>query len=265
MQKIFSPENLSRVSARWPKWTLLLWGIAFIGAIALVVFQFSAVTTTEFKFLNEPDSERANALLTERLQGLTDFNEVVIVKSPTLTVDMPQFQDYVDGLQAEILGLGGSVIAGTSNFYDTGNETLVSDDRHTILMPIAMAGEFKDAEANAPRVRDILDSSPGGADFEVYLTGEATFSRDYTEFTQKDLLKGEALAIPIAMVILVIVFGALAAALLPMIIAIASIVISLGIVMIVGQGFEFHVFVQNMITMIDLFVKTPRQPGARWG
>ena len=203
MQKIFSPENLSRVSARWPKWTLLLWGIAFIGAIALVVFQFSAVTTTEFKFLNEPDSERANALLTERLQGLTDFNEVVIVKSPTLTVDMPQFQDYVDGLQAEILGLGGSVIAGTSNFYDTGNETLVSDDRHTILMPIAMAGEFKDAEANAPRVRDILDSSPGGADFEVYLTGEATFSRDYTEFTQKDLLKGEALAIPIAMVILV--------------------------------------------------------------
>ena len=56
------------------------------------------------------------------------------------------------------------------------------------------------------------------------------------------------------MIILAVVFGALAAAALPMILGIASIAIALGLAALIGQSFELHVFVQNMITMIGLAV-----------
>lgn len=122
------------------------------------MFQFGALTTTGFKFLNTSDSKRAVALLAERLDRPADFNEVVIVRSSTLTVHMPRYRRHVEGLQAKILELGRSVVSGTSTFHGTGNHTLVSDDRHTTLIPIATAGKFNDAKANVPKVRDILDA-----------------------------------------------------------------------------------------------------------
>lgn len=75
------------------------------------------------------------------------------------------------------------------------------------------------------------------------MTGTASFARDYTEFTQKDLMKGEAIAMPFAMLILAVVFGTLAAAVLPMVLAVGAIVIAVGMVALVGQVFEMNVFV----------------------
>ena len=56
------------------------------------------------------------------------------------------------------------------------------------------------------------------------------------------------------MIILAVVFGSLAAAVLPMILAIAAIAIALGSAALVGQVYELNVFVQNIITMVGLAV-----------
>ena len=157
-------------------------------------------------------------------------------------------------LHEAVMGLGSDVVAGGINYYQTGDETLVSNQRNSTLIALVMAGEFKQAEANTSKVRRALEgvTAPEGA--EVFMTGTASFSRDYTEFTQKDLMKGEAVAMPFAMLILAVVFGTLAAAVLPMILAVGAIVIAVGLVALIGQTFEMHVFVQNMITMIGLAV-----------
>ena len=59
---------------------------------------------------------------------------------------------------------------------------------------------------------------------------------------------------PIALVILAVVFGALAAAVLPMVLAMIAIVVSLAIATLVGQVYDLHVFTQNVATMIGLAV-----------
>ncbi|HEX9343958.1 MAG TPA: MMPL family transporter, partial [Actinomycetota bacterium] len=70
----------------------------------------------------------------------------------------------------------------------------------------------------------------------------------------QDLKKGETIGIVAAAVILVLVFGALAAAVLPIVLAVMSIVVALGIVSLLGMAFHFSFFVTNMITMMGLAV-----------
>ena len=56
------------------------------------------------------------------------------------------------------------------------------------------------------------------------------------------------------MVILAVVFGAIAAAMLPIVLALASIIIAFGVILLIGQVIQLQVFVQNIVTMIGLAV-----------
>ena len=136
----------------------------------------------------------------------------------------------------------------------TGDKSLVSDDRRSTILPIVLTSPLTNAEANVEVIHEILDHASAPSDVEVFITGEATLSRDFTKGNQDDAKKGEAIAMPIALIILAVVFGALAAALLPLVLAVCSIVIAVGLAALIGQGFALHVFVQNMITMIGLAV-----------
>ena len=78
---------------------------------------------------------------------------------------------------------------------------------------------------------------------------------DNRELSQEDLEKGEAMAVPIAfIIILIVVLGAIAAALVPLVIAIVSIIVAIGISDLVGTFFELSLFVTNIITIIGLAV-----------
>ncbi|MFP6595791.1 MAG: MMPL family transporter [Dehalococcoidia bacterium] len=93
--------------------------------------------------------------------------------------------------------------------YD-GNESQVSPDRRTTIIPVQMADGFKAAGDNIGDVHDVLEESPLPAGFEVFIFGEATFSADFLEGNQADLERGESYAIPLALIILAIVLGTLA-------------------------------------------------------
>jgi RND superfamily putative drug exporter len=71
---------------------------------------------------------------------------------------------------------------------------------------------------------------------------------------EEDLVRGETFGITAALVILVIVFGALVAAGVPILLALVSITISFGITAVVGRIWELSFFITNMITMIGLAV-----------
>jgi RND superfamily putative drug exporter len=71
---------------------------------------------------------------------------------------------------------------------------------------------------------------------------------------EEDLARGEMLGIGVALVVLVAVFAAVVAALVPIVLALFAIVVALGLVALIGQLFDFNLFVQNMVTMIGLAV-----------
>ena len=247
-------EALARRSARRP-WTIIgIWALVFAAGIALVFTLLDDGLTTEFVFTNTPESQRGVDLLEDRLRGPTSTNEVVVVQSDTLTVDDPAFEQFVLGLFGKIEALGPEVIRGNTldNYYKSRGEFLVSRDRRTTIIPFVMAGDFDDASDNIETVVDVVDAAQNQHEFTVLITGQATIGLDFREISDKDLQAGEALGVPIALIILILVFGALVAALVPVILAAISIVVALGAAALVGQAFALSFFVTNIILMIGL-------------
>lgn len=230
--------------------------VTLVVAVALVATMLESSLTTAFEFTNTPESVRGVELIEELRGEELSTNEVVIVRSTSLTVDDVAYRDFTNNLYAEIAALGSDVIReGTfANYYITGAETFVSEDRRTTIMPLVMAGSFDDATANQPDILEIVESANSGSDFEVLLTGQATVGNDFETIGQEDLAKGESFGIPIALIILIVVFGTLVAAFVPIIVALISILITIGISALIGQVFPLSFFVTNIIFMIGLAV-----------
>src|SRR5262249_21040680 len=98
-----------------------------------------------------------------------------------------------------------------------------------------------------------VKAADGANGFGVTMTGKWTLSRDLSELSQSDLKSGELrVGLPAALIVLVLVFGALVAAGLPLLLAIVSIIVALGLTGLVAQGFTLSVFVVNMLTGMGL-------------
>ena len=132
---------------------------------------------------------------------------------------------------------------------------LISPDKTSALLLITMAGDEADAAANIEVLHEFVDEKDAESDeFQLLITGSATVNQDFNEAADRDLITGETIGIPTAMVILIIVFGTLAAAVLPLALAITAIVAAIGATALVGQIFQLSFFVINMITMMGLAV-----------
>ena len=221
-------------------------------AVALVSLFLGDALTDEIEFTGNPESRQAETLLEERLRGPHKANEIVIVRSDSLTVDDPAFQEFVEDLYSSIVALGSDVIEGGMHYYHFGYEPLVSADRRTTILPFIMAGTLDDASDNIGEVREVIGETDDEGEFKVLITGEASIGKDFREAAQKDLQTAELFGIPIALIIIVLVFGAIAAAIIPLVLAVVSIAVALGATALIGQAFELSFFVTNMITAMGL-------------
>ena len=237
--------------------------VLWIATLALAIFLgqtlLESALTTEFVFTNTPESQRGVDLIEELRGEAISTNEVVIVRSDTFTVDDAEFQAEVEALYGDIAALGSDVIRPGSftNFYRTDipdTSFLVSADRRTTIMPFVTAGEFVDATDNVPLVLEIVESRNTASSFTILLTGQATIGNAFEDVGREDFLRGESIGVPVALIILLIVFGTVVAAFVPIVVAIISIIIAMGIAALVGQVFALSFFVQNVIFMVGLAV-----------
>ena len=170
------------------------------------------------------------------------------MRSERLTVDQPAFRADVRRLAAIARSTGD--VAGAAIYYQRRDPSLVSADRHALLIPIQLRDE---SEGGVEDLADAVEAADGRDGFSVSMTGKWTLSRDLSELSQSDLESGELrIGLPAALIILVLVFGALVAAGLPLLLAIVSIIVALGLTGLVAQGFTLSVFVINMLTAMGL-------------
>ena len=98
-----------------------------------------------------------------------------------------------------------------------------------------------------------VTAADAAAAFTVDITGVNTLDQDFTTLSESDLANGELkFGLPAAMVVLVLVFGALVAATIPMSIAIVSIIVTVAISSVLGQVTSLSFFIVNMITAMGL-------------
>jgi putative drug exporter of the RND superfamily len=246
--RLLSTRGLTAASARHPWRTIAAWLIALVLAFGAIVTLLEF--TSEAEITANPESEQAYDLLAERVPPgppEEEVSEVIVVRSSSgLTVDDPRFRRKVTELAAELERPDRVV---TQNFYETQDRMLVSPDRRAALITV---GLLRDAEND---VRGVIEEvkRANEDDFEASITGQWTYDNDLVELSQHDLEKGELqFGLPAALLILLIVFGAVVAGFVPMLLALISIVIALGLVAIVSQFFDLSIFTLNMLSGMGL-------------
>ena len=241
-----STGSLAAASARHPGRVLGMWLVVCVLAVVAIVTLLSGLTT-EGEPTNNPESERADdaRLAAFPPDPSTTTTDIVVIRSATLTVDSPQFQAYVREFVGddEITALGGA-----TTYLDDDSGSLVSEDRHATIVPI---GLFDDNETEA--LVEKVEAREEGSAFEVSVTGDETLDYDFNLLSQEDLENGELkFGLPAALIILLLVFGAVVAGLIPLLMSIVSIVVALGLTALVHQQFELSIFVVNMLTGMGL-------------
>ena len=229
-------------------WFAVVISLVIIGAL------LDSATTTDFRLADRYESQRAAALLEDRLRGPKPVTELVIVQSPTLNVDDPEFQEMVESLHDEIMALGPDTVELGVHYYLTNDPISVSPDRKTTILAFVLAGNTQEATGNVEDVIHIVQGADEAADFRVLIRGDASVAFENNEMSAADLEKGERFGIPIALIILLMLFGTIVAIFLPLGIAIVAIMLALAAVGVIGQFFQLIFFVTMMITMIGLAV-----------
>jgi len=247
-------ERLARTSALHPWRTIGIWAVLIVLAVLAVGSLLGSGLTSDIKFrAGKPDSLVGQELLEQRLTGPRQITDFVIVRSATATVDDPAFKAYVDDLARRINGLGPSVVKGVSTYYQTGDPTVVSRDEHATLIPVVMAGTIDDAVKNAGKLHALVAAAQGRG-FTVAQTGDASIMEMFMTLAEKDLARGEILGVPAALIVLLIVFGAVLAACMPLLMSIISIVLALALTALIGQVYPMTAFALNILTMMGLAV-----------
>lgn len=241
--------RMAAMSARRPWITVASW-LLIIAAAAAVVALYPADLTTDFSISNDPESLRGEQLLTERMeQGEPQPDEYVVVSSDEYTVDDEEFQTFVGELQGRLMAEDDYVeMAGS--YYDLQDDLLVSDDRQATILTVFL----HNPEGEIHGYLDTIESIDGEQGFDVVTGGFATINETFVVTAERDLITGESIGVSMALIVLVVVFGTLMAAGIPLVMALFAITISIGITMIIGQFFELSLFVVNMMVMIGLAV-----------
>ena len=250
MKLNLSTEGLARASGRRPWTTIGVWVVVLVAAMVLTGTLLGDALTLEDTLTNNPESVRADNLLHERLgESNNTIGEMVIVRSTTLTVDDPAYRSYVEELYGDLTDLGDEVVAGGTHYYFTGDESWVSADRRTTIMPLVIPEGAKE-EIN--QVHQVVDKATENGSFQVLITGEATLDAEVIEMAEKDLAIGEGIGISVALVVLALVFGAVVAAVLSIVLAVVAIIVALGATAVVGQAFDLSFIVTQMVSMTQI-------------
>jgi putative drug exporter of the RND superfamily len=249
MRRRLSTGALAQRSARHPWLTIGAWGAALVAAVFLIGTFLGDALTTEADVTSKPESRAAELLVEERMPSAADEpDEVLVVRSAEHSVDDPAFRARIETLLAEAAQYGARP---TASYYADGDESLVSADRDTMAVPLAFSD---DSDENVEGVVDLVSGARGEGGFETAMTGSLTADLDFNTAAEEDLQRGEMFGIGIALIVLLLVFGAVVASLLPILLALVSIVVALGVTALIGAGFELSFFVVNMLVMMGLAV-----------
>jgi len=222
-------------------------------SVVLVLLVLPRSLSPVVRFLAPVESERADDTL-EEVRGPLKAQEAVVVSSPIYSVDEEAFREQVGALQRAALSLGPQVVESVFTYYDTGLEALRSADGRATVMVVVLAHRPEEAARSSIGVlrRALAEASKEG--FQVLMAGEASLVHDLESLAQRDLRRAELVGVPMATAVLLLVFGSLAAAALPLAMAGVAIVMALGIVAVVGRAVDAPVFTINMVVTMGLAV-----------
>ncbi|ADB34892.1 MMPL domain protein [Kribbella flavida DSM 17836] len=239
-------ETLGRFSYRRRRLVLALTGVFVLAAVVWGTGVFGSLSNGGFE---APDTEAARAVRTvEQTVGRTGTDVIVLYRSDTRTVADPAFRHSVEN---HLAGLPREQVVGVATYWTTRSPAFVAKDRHATYAVLTLAGADPEQRLSAyHRIADQVRQSPPGLDVRV--GGEIAVFDEVNTQTEHDIVQAETISLPIVLVLLVVVFGGLVAAGLPLFVGGLAILGAFVVLRGLSLVTDVSIFSVNIVTMIGL-------------
>ncbi|WP_245572554.1 MMPL family transporter [Actinokineospora enzanensis] len=212
-----------------------LWGLGVFGKLTQGGYEDPA-----------SESSRVNKIVEEQL-GQKPADIVLLYTAPAGTnMDDP---DVAKRVTAALAALPADAIAERVDYWTARQPALASPDKHLAMATITLAGEdFDTKHANFAKIEKALpvDGVP------TQVGGKVPTEQAMTERSNSDLAVAEAISLPVTLILLVLIFGSLVAAALPVLVGGLAIFGALGVLRLLSLGLEVNTFAVNVATLLGL-------------
>lgn len=239
--------RLGRGVARFHKLVIGLWLVAIVAAIPGVMNVKGALRSGGFE-VADSDSGQGARILEQEFGRRTVTTGVLVFASDTLTIEDPTFSKAVTDSISRVRALEG--VTGIVSVFDNRSPRFVAADRKTTYAIVNFTADEEEAKKLTPDVRKLLEEQPAG--IRGYLMGFPALSYDLAEGSAHDLKKAELTSMPLTLLLLLLVFGTILAAGLPLILGVTAVIIALAGIYLLAQRVETSIFAMNTATMIGL-------------
>ena len=247
------------IAARAGRWSAQHRKTAIFGWLALVIAAFviggpfgTGTKTTEQQATG--DSGRAQTISDDAFpESTTGAGETVLIQSKTLKADDPEYRAVVRDFEKRMDALPEANKLASP--YQKGSNGLTSPDKHSVLVSFEVPGTAtqtdKRVDATLAVTKAVQKAHP---DFFIAQFGNASSNKELMETFQGDLHKAETLSLPVTLLILLVAFGALVAAGLPLLLGLTAVLGTMGIVGLISQVSPVSSSTSSVILLIGLAV-----------
>ena len=196
---------------------------------------------------DDPSSESAQAAkLQQAAFGRHEADVVAVYSSKDKMAADGAFRSQVEAVIRE---LPDDAVERTTTWYDTKSPELLSTDGHATAVMITLDGQSQDALAtDYDKIKDNLDADG----LTTNVAGEWAVFGDVNEIVSGDIARAESLSMPLVLILSLLIFGSVVAALMPVGVGIVAIVGALATVRLLTTFTEVSVFAINVITLLGL-------------
>jgi len=229
-------ERWTRVVIRYRWVVVAAWLLVLLGG-GFASTRLAALLSNTFT-MPGTDSERARTILKEHYGDRSDGAFTVVFHVPDSRDPKLRLR-----LQRQLEQAARAVPSGHARPLVPGGDRILYGDIVSTL-DLATAKGYTD---------DILQRLPHGGGVRSYVTGQAAIQHDLDPIFNEDLRKGEfAIAIPIALLVLLAVFGLSWAVTIPLLFAACTIEATLGLVFAIAHHVTMATYVTNLVQLIGL-------------
>lgn len=241
------------IRLRWP--LIGLW--LAVGVLAIPrASHVHEVLRVEGQAVENSDSQRARQMIRESFQQpVLDFFAVTM--SGPVAIDSAAYRAILDSLTQQ--AQSEPYIRQVYSYLTSTDSNLISADRRTTFFIAAVEA---DHEGNAtdlvPAFRQAIhatvDRISWAGGYDIHVTGGPALDYDLRTVSKLDAERGEEKSLPFTAIVLVLAFGALVAAVLPLVIGMFAITLALALVQLAAGLFPMSVFVLTIVSMVGLAV-----------
>jgi RND superfamily putative drug exporter len=220
--------------------------LAVIGAATVGLGVFDHLGQGGF---DDPATDSAKELKAEQhLFGNQNVDLVAIYRSSDLTVSDPAFRAEVEQTLA---GLPRGSTTAVATYWSTKDPALVSTDRHATQVLVSLAGKDQAATAkiNDTVMPALHADAPG---FSTQVAGPWAVYKGVNETVSKDLERAELLSMPLVVLLSLLIFGSVVAALMPAVVGAIAVVGGLAVVRLLTTFTEVSIFSINVISLLGM-------------